>query len=114
PAVMKDNVFIGNEARGNAHAGFELHIHAPGNTISGNKVIANRFGTNNVDGDWQDQSTTGVFLGSNSPTSIDLIGNTISNDVFGIYKAGPVDLHARANAFHAVTTPLSSRTDYAG
>jgi Right handed beta helix region len=114
PAVIKDNVFLGNEAHGNAHAGFELHIHAPGNTISGNKVIANRFGTNNTLGDWEDTSTTGVFLGSNSPTSIELVGNTITGDVYGIYQAGPVDLHAHATTFHGVTTPLFSRTDYAG
>lgn len=113
-AVMRDNVIIGNEAHGNAHSGFELHIHAPGNTISGNKVIANRFGTNNVDGDWQDGSTTGVFLGSNSPTAIELVGNTITDDVYGIYQAGPVDLHAHGNSFSGVPTPLLSRADYAG
>jgi parallel beta-helix repeat protein len=113
-ALMKDNVIVGNEATGNAHAGFELHIHAPGNTITGNKVIGNRFGKNNTLGDWEDTSTTGVFLGSNSPMAIELVDNTIAGDVYGIYKAGPVALHAHGNTFHAVAQALHSRPDYAG
>jgi len=65
---------------------------APGNTITGNKVIGNRFGKNNTLGDWEDTSTTGVFLVSNSPMAIDLVDNTIAGDVYGIYEAGPVGL----------------------
>jgi parallel beta-helix repeat protein len=113
-ATMKDNLIVGNEAKGNAHAGFELHIHAPGNTITGNRVVSNRFGTNNTLSDWQDTSTTGVFLGSNSPMSITVSHNTITGNVYGFYKAGPVDLHAEDNTFHGVRQKILSRPDYAG
>jgi nitrous oxidase accessory protein NosD len=46
--------------------------------------------------------------------SITVSHNTITGNVYGFYKAGPVDLHAEDNTFHGVRQKILSRPDYAG
>lgn len=114
-AVLQDNLIAGNEASGNGHSGFQLHAHAPGDHLAGNRVLGNWFGRNNVIGDAGDPGTTGVFLGTSagSPLTITVSGNHITDDTVGIFAAGPVDLDAHGNTFRGVTHPVVTQPSYA-
>jgi hypothetical protein len=85
-----DNRVDGNTFDGNGHAGVELHGHVPGLNFGGNLVTGNRIGTDNVLGDTDDSSTTGVYLGDASPLTITVTGNVISGDQVGIFTAGTI------------------------
>jgi nitrous oxidase accessory protein NosD len=88
--VVKGNSITFNEFSGNGHGGVVVHAHAPGADFSGNSVMYNRIGRNNVRTDENDLETTGVYLGSASPLSIRVAGNTIGPDYYGIFTSGPV------------------------
>lgn len=114
PAPLQNNQFVGNTANGNGHSGFELHIHSPGSTVSGNVVNGNTFGTNNSGGDFSDPETTGIYLGSASPMTITVTNNHIHDDVEGIFKAGPITVIRSGNTFTNVDHPFTSIPTYAG
>jgi hypothetical protein len=113
-AVLRNNLFVGNRADGNGHAGFELHAHQSGDDLSGNRVLANSFGRNNLIGDTDDPSTTGIYLGSVSPVAITLVGNRVAHDRIGIFAAGPVRLDAHGNRFAGVAQPVVTQPAYGG
>jgi parallel beta-helix repeat protein len=113
-AVLRNNVVSGNEASGNGHGGFELHAHQSGDDLSGNRVVFNQFGENNLLGDADDPASTGVYLGSHSPVTITVAHNRIGPDDVGIFAAGPVTLHDQGNAFVRVARPEISQPTYSG
>jgi nitrous oxidase accessory protein NosD len=105
-----NNTVIGNTLDGNGHAGFDVHAHAPGLNFTGNSVIGNRIGVNNLRTSQGDALTTGVYLGDASPLAITVRGNVISADNFGIFTAGgPVTVQGQnQNAYRDVTSDMGS------
>jgi len=85
-----DNSITGNTIDGNGLPGIAVHSHVPGQNFSGNSVVGNTIGTNNILGvESDDAETTGVFIGSQDPLTITVAHNTIHDNHFGIFTAGP-------------------------
>lgn len=110
---VHDNTVRGNFFTGNGHAGVAFHSHAPGLNFSGNKVLNNLIGKNNVLGDYADGHPTGVYIGSHDPLTITVAGNTIRNDYYGIFTAGPVRVTG-TNHFFNVAHDRGSVASYGG
>jgi hypothetical protein len=107
-----DNFFSGNIASGNGNGGFVLHAHAPLQDVSGIAVVGNLIGQNNLAGDPDTgvDTTTGIMLLSVAvPTSIEVAGNRISDDVNGIAYNSDITV-AGHNRFANVTNPYFSYT----
>lgn len=112
---VHDNQIIANTFVGNGHGGVAIHAHVPGANYNGNSVIGNRIGTNNVRQDYADPYTTGIYIGAASPLSITIVGNSISQDHYGIFTAGPVTIFSTiANSYRSVTIPVGGTPTYAG
>jgi parallel beta-helix repeat protein len=121
--AVYDNTIQFNEISGNGLAGITLHSHIPGQgSFSGNVVIANDIGTNNVGGtaseaggDDSDPDTTGIYLGSFDALTMTISHNVIHNNQYGIFTAGgPTVVGESSNLFFAVNTPSFSTPDYGG
>jgi len=112
--AVYDNVIKNNAISGNGLAGVTVHSHVPGEDVNGNVVTGNLIGVNNLDGDNDfaphvDDQTTGVFVGSAAPLTIDVVGNVFAGDHFGIWTTttGPVTVrHAKDNVFLNVAVPV--------
>lgn len=108
--IVKDNLILGNEFHGNGHGGVVVHSHVPStpgvpdSDFSGNRIVGNLIGTNNLRTDESDLETTGIYLGSATPLQIAVHGNVIHDNVYGIFTAGDVTVKAWHNAFVRVTT----------
>lgn len=110
------NVIKNNAISGNGLAGVTVHSHVAGQDLNGNVVTGNLIGVNNLDGDNDfaphvDDQTTGVFVGSAAPLTIDVAGNVITGDHFGIWTTttGPVTVqHAKNNLFIDVAVPIAA------
>lgn len=114
-AQVYDNSVIGNEFNGNGHGGVALHAHAPGANFSGNVIVANNIGTNNLRTDYMDTASTGIYLADASPLSIIVAGNRIHDDQVGIFTAGQVTLIAGVtNNYARVAVPVSGVPSYGG
>ena len=111
--AVYDNQIFENEASGNGLAGLTLHSHAPGQDMTGNVIVRNRFSNDNLDGDLDfspatDTQTTGIFLASAVP----LVGtvvqdNEISKVYYGIWSLNVPPIPVGANQFAAaVTVPV--------
>ncbi len=109
-----DNVVEDNEASGNGLAGITLHSHGPGGggDISGNKIIDNTLGRNNLLGDPFDGNPsnwvpTGINVFSAGANSLVINDNTIHNDDIGIWVSTVVNADGLAdNEFKDVKTPI--------
>jgi len=78
-------------------------------------VAFNQIGTNNVRTDFADLKHTGIYLGDVSPLRITVVGNSISDDYYGIFRAGPVTVVGRTlNWYIDVTKPLGTVAAYSG
>jgi hypothetical protein len=102
-----DNFFAYNIASGNGNGGFVLHAHAALQDVSGIAVVGNSIGQNNLAGDPDTgvDKTTGIMLLSVAvPTTIDVTGNSISDDVNGIAFNSDITV-AGHNSFANVTNP---------
>lgn len=112
--AVYNNLLQGNTILGNGLSGVSVHSHVPGQTFGGNVVTGNDIGTNNVRGfDAPDHQTTGVFIGSNDPLGITVSHNTIHDNHFGVYTAGPVTAHAlKSNRYTQVDVPLFANETY--
>jgi nitrous oxidase accessory protein NosD len=113
-AVITGNRVRGNQMNGNGHAGLEVHIHASGADFSGNSVIANTIGKNNLKGDYKDAKTTGMYVGSASPLKLRFARNLVYGDGVGVFTAGKVTLDRWGNAFQHVGVAYKHITGYAG
>jgi parallel beta-helix repeat protein len=91
---VRGNLIVGNTFSGNGHAGVTVHAHAPGLNFTGNVITGNRIGRNNLRTDTSDLKTTGVYLADASKVSIVVTGNTIFDNYYGIFTAGPVTAEA--------------------
>lgn len=116
-----DNLVTGNYIAGNGLSGVTFHAHlvAPGavEDLSGNRVIGNVIGKNNVDGDVLDSPAspedlvpTGILVYSgDTPVTATIAFNRISDDAIGIWLSKTVTASGLpANTFTSVTTPISA------
>jgi hypothetical protein len=119
-----DNLVQGNYIAGNGLSGVTMHAHTikPGQfeDLSGNKVIGNVIGRNNLDGDTldcppgsttcspQDLVTTGILVFSGgAPVTTTIAFNHISNNKVGIWLSKPVTASGLfTNSFANVTIPI--------
>ncbi len=112
-----DNLIQGNELNGNGLAGVTIHAHVPGGEdVSGNQIVQNTIGTNNIGGDPEDGPgfpsdplTTGISIFSAvAALQITIAGNHISSNKVGIwFTKSTVTAHGLAsNSFSQVTTPI--------
>jgi parallel beta-helix repeat protein len=113
--AVYDNVVRGNHISGNGLAGLVLHSHLSGQDLSGNMVVHNTIGRNNLGGDYADPSTTAVYVGSVDPLSIVVGDNFLHHDHVGIFTAGPVTVRARfSNEFSHIDRRFATTSAYAG
>lgn len=114
--LVKDNYIAGNDLSG---VTFHAHTLGPGQfeDLSGNKVIGNAIGRNNLGGDPldspvspEDLKTTGVLVFSGGIAVHAVIAhNRIFNNSIGIWLSKPVKASGLpSNSFHHVTTPISA------
>jgi hypothetical protein len=98
-----------------------MHAHTlmPGQfeDLNGNKIIGNKIGTNNLDGDTldspaspTDMKTTGVLVFSGGTRVRTVIAhNHIFDNKIGIWLSKPVKAFGLGtNSFHHVSTPISA------
>jgi len=111
--AVYDNTVSGNLIKGNGLSGVTVHNHYPGQDLNGNKIVHNRIGTNNVDGDEdfpvKDKETTGVFVGSagEPALTITIRHNLIYSNAVGIFLTGPINTeHINHNHFFEVKTDV--------
>jgi parallel beta-helix repeat protein len=111
--AVYDNTVRGNFLKGNGLAGVTLHNHFPGQDLNGNRIIGNRIGTNNVDGDPDfapvlDPSTTGIFIGTaGEPLTVTIRHNVIFANEIGIFLTGPMNTEQIThNRFFEVATDV--------
>jgi hypothetical protein len=111
--TVKNNLIAFNEFHGNGHGGVVVHSHVPNipggptNDFTGNKILGNVIGTNNLRTDENDLETTGIYLGSFSPLTITVTGNVVHDDFYGIFTSGPVTVVGQ-NQFQHVDQQLGS------
>jgi parallel beta-helix repeat protein len=122
--TVADNTVTGNTIYGNGLAGVTIHAHLPGENLSGNRITGNTIGVNNTLGDpiglapsptskknvaIADTATTGILVGSASPIWVQISGNSISRDHYGIYLEGighVVHASLYGNYFRHVPVPV--------
>ena len=111
--AVYDNTVTGNFLEGNALAGVTLHNHFPNQDLNGNRIVNNRIGTNNVNGDPDffpvvDPSTTGIFVGTaGAPLTITITHNVIFSNTIGIFLTGALSTEQiKHNVFVGVTTDV--------
>lgn len=109
-----DNLVEFNYIAGNGQSGVTMHAHTLGpnqfEDLSGNRIVHNTIGRNNVSGDTldgsqSDKATTGVLVFSGTvPVHETISHNRIRNDHYGIWLgvAGNATATIRHNVFHHV------------
>jgi len=115
-----DNLVTGNYIAFNGLSGVTMHAHTirPGQheDLSGNTIIGNRIGRNNLRGDPldspaspKDLRTTGVLVFSGGTrVRVIIARNLISRNFYGIWLSRPVHVHGlRTNVFRHVRIPVS-------
>jgi len=115
------NLVENNYIAGNGLSGVTMHAHVikPGQfeDLSGNNVISNFIGENNVDGDpldfpasTKDTKTTGVLVFSGGTrVTVTITLNQIENNAIGIWLSKAVTAAGLLNnGFANVTTPISA------
>jgi hypothetical protein len=115
-----DNLIEGNEASGNGLAGITVHSHGPfggggpagGGDATGNKIIDNTLGTNNLlgdpfDGNPSNMVTTGINVFSAGANTLTITDNKIHDDKIGIWVSTTVNaIGLDENDFRRVSTPI--------
>ena len=116
-----DNLVQGNYIAGNELSGVTFHAHTlmtgQFEDLSGQRVIGNIIGTNNLGGDPldfpaspKDVVTTGILVFSGgTPVTVKIAFNHISNNKIGIWLSKAVTASGLGtNTFTNVTTPISA------
>ncbi len=109
-----DNVVEDNEASGNGLAGITVHSHGPGGggDASGNRIVGNTIGTNNLlgdpfDGNPSNMLKTGINVFSAGANTLTITENKIHDDQIGIWVSSVVVAKGLDdNEFKRVTTPI--------
>jgi parallel beta-helix repeat protein len=110
-----DNRLTSNVITGNGHAAVALHGHAPGVRFSGNRILSNTIGRNNLRTDYRDKKTTGLYFGVKSAETIAVRNNLFKHDTFGVFTAGPVKINGLStNGFKHVVQQLKHIATYNG
>jgi nitrous oxidase accessory protein NosD len=110
--AVYNNIVSHNLAEGNGLAGVTLHNHLANQDLNGNRIVGNRIGTNNLDGDEDfpvpDKQTTGVFVGTaGGQLTITIKHNVIHSNTYGIFLTGPMNTEQiKHNRFFKVTTDI--------
>ena len=101
--TVADNTVTGNTISGNGLAGVTIHAHLPGQNLNGNRITGNNIGVNDTLGDRiglatspsstksvavPDMRTTGILVGAASSIQVEISGNAIDGDHFGIFLEG--------------------------
>lgn len=111
--AVYDNTVERNTISGNGLSGVTVHSHVPGQFLNGNVVTDNVITVNNLDGDndfapHTDDQATGVLVASVGKLSIDVSGNEIVGNHFGIWTTGPVTVkNANSNLFEGATVKVA-------
>ena len=111
--AVYDNTVEHNAISGNGISGVTVHSHVAGQFLNGNVVTQNLITVNNLDGDNDfaphvDDQTTGVLVATVAPLAIDVVGNKIAGDHFGIWTTGPATVtHAHDNFFLGDAQPVA-------
>jgi parallel beta-helix repeat protein len=111
--AVYDNTVEHNTISRNGLSGVTVHSHVSGQFLNGNVVTGNLITVNNLDGDNDfaphvDDQTTGVLVATVDPLTIDVSGNEIADDHFGIWTTGPVTIsHPDDNLFRGVAVPVA-------
>lgn len=105
-----------NVVDGNGLPGVALHSHTTRQYLNGNVVVDNVIGINAIggaiggpgDGDAGVDQTVGILVWSAKTqiTSVQISGNQISDDHFGIWTEHAPRISAAANSYQRVTVPL--------
>jgi parallel beta-helix repeat protein len=110
-----NNLVQGNTLTGNGHGGVAIHGHVKGLNLSGNRIVGNTIGKNNLRTDYRDKKTTGVYLGDVSKLQISVKDNLFKNNRYGVFSAGPVTVkHLKSNGFIHVKVHHKHIAKYAG
>jgi nitrous oxidase accessory protein NosD len=98
--TLSGNTVIGNHIWGNGLAGVTIHAHLPGQNLNGTRIIGNWISTNNTLGDpiglarapsskknvaKPDPRTTGILVGTASAIKVQIAGNHITFNHYGIF-----------------------------
>jgi hypothetical protein len=113
-----DNVVLNNKVTGSQIMGIIVHSNAPGDVVSGTKVIGNTLSNDGNEGPPYDPtSPTGIAIVAEVPgvgavlTDTLVLLNSISHETYGIwvyYNGNTPDTHIAMNHFDSsVTTPAS-------
>jgi hypothetical protein len=107
-AASYNNYVVGNTLLNNGEAGAAIHGHTPGANVSGNVIIGNRISGNGIDPDTGSGHPTGIALLAVDPTPVVVLGNHISNEFWGIFSNGPLQIVSTdANSFApSVSVPV--------
>ena len=97
-----NNRVVHNTLRNNGEAGVGIHAHAPGQNVSGNVVLNNWISGNGVDPDSGSGHPTGIAVFSAAvPVTVAIANNHISNEYWGIFKAGPITINGLGSNHYA-------------
>lgn len=104
--AVYDNTVENNTISGDGMSGVTVHSHVPGQYMNGNVVRDNVILVNNLNGDEDfsphvDTQTTGVLVATVSPLSVEVTGNEIAGDHFGIWMTGPATVSGALDNFFA-------------
>jgi parallel beta-helix repeat protein len=120
--AVYNNHIENNYLAGNGLGGVTLHGHAPGQDLTGNTIMDNIIGANNLAPDndfgptFHDPDHTGIVLVAVSPLTVTIQHNLILNNVDGVYvgdAGGPGTITvvgAATNLFVLVTNPVVTVT----
>ena len=97
-----NNRVVHNTLRNNGEAGVGIHAHAPGQNVSGNAIVDNWISGNGIDPDSGSGHPTGIALFSAAvPVTVAVTDNHISNEYWGIFRAGPLTIHGLSSNHYA-------------
>lgn len=114
-----DNVITSNVVSDNGLPGIALHSHTVRQDLNGNAIRDNVIGRNAIggqtggpgDGDGGVHHTVGILIWSAATeiTNVQVAGNRISDDYFGIWTEHAPELRIRSNSDLRVPVPLRQR-----
>ena len=97
------NLVNGNEISGNGLSGITIRRDFGLSDVSGDQLFDNWIGTNNLDGDAGDQSTTGIYVVRGSPAippvSVTVFDNTVDFNHYGLLDTATPGLTRFGNHF---------------
>lgn len=113
------NRIIDNVVSGNGLPGVALHSHTTRQDLNSNVILDNVVGQNAIggvtggpgDGDGGVHHTVGILVWSavTKITHVQISGNLISDDYFGIWTENTPHLRSSANSYQRVLVPLMQR-----